>query len=107
MKWQWFKEVTHHCPDKPIIVLALQTDRRTDKATIEMFDRARQGHIATPEEGMAMAKELRARRYLECSAVMQQGSQEVLKAFVEVGTNGKQVKSQKISKKTNRECIVM
>jgi GTPase SAR1 family protein len=107
VKWQWFKEVTHHCPDKPIIVLALQTDRRTDKATIEMFDRARQGHIVTPEEGMAMAKELRARRYLECSAVMQQGSQEVLKALVEVGTNGKQVKSQKISKKTNRECIVM
>lgn len=104
---RWFKEVTHYSLDKPIILLALQADRRQDPATIEMFDRARQGKITTYEEGEDMAKHLNVERYLECSVAKDQGLQDLLKALVEVGTQGKQKKNLKSGKESKRECILM
>ncbi len=77
---------------------------------IELYDRARQGSIDTPADGAKIAAEIGAERYLECSAVMEQGLQELLISLVEVGLSGKQNKSRTDKKgskqKAKQECNI-
>ena len=69
---QWFPEVSHHCPNTPIILVGTKLDLRDDKETIEKLKEKKLSPL-TYAQGLQMGKEVGAVKYLECSALTQKG----------------------------------
>uniref|UniRef100_A0A3B4X4K5 Rac family small GTPase 2 n=1 Tax=Seriola lalandi dorsalis TaxID=1841481 RepID=A0A3B4X4K5_SERLL len=62
---KWYPEVPHHCPSTPIILMG-------PSLTIEKLKEKKLAPITYPQ-GLALAKEIDAVKYLECSALTQGG----------------------------------
>ena len=73
---QWYPEVSHHCPNTPIILVGTKLDLRDDKETIEKLKEKKMCPISTAQ-GLQMSKEISAVKYLECSALTQKGLKQV------------------------------
>ena len=43
---QWFPEVSHHCPNTPIILVGTKLDLRDDRETIEKLKEKRLGPVS-------------------------------------------------------------
>ncbi|XP_052327858.1 ras-related C3 botulinum toxin substrate 3-like isoform X1 [Oncorhynchus keta] len=69
---KWYPEVRHHCPNTPIILVGTKLDLRDDKDTTERLRDKKLSPITYPQ-GLAMAREIGAVKYLECSALTQRG----------------------------------
>ena len=67
---QWVPEISHHCQKTPFLLVGTQIDLRDDAATIEKLAKNKQKPL-TLEVGEKLAKELRAVKYVECSALTQ------------------------------------
>ena len=67
---QWVPEITHHCQKTPFLLVGTQIDLRDDAATVEKLAKNKQKPI-TYESGEKLAKELKAVKYVECSALTQ------------------------------------
>lgn len=76
VKEKWFPEVHHHCPGVPCLIVGTQVDLRDDKVIVEKLQRQRLKPI-TAEQGSRLARELRAVKYVECSALTQRGLKNV------------------------------
>lgn len=63
-------EITHHCQRTPFLLVGTQIDLRDDVATIEKLAKNKQKPISG-EQGEKLAKELKAVKYVECSALTQ------------------------------------
>ncbi|CAH1766977.1 9406_t:CDS:2 [Entrophospora sp. SA101] len=73
---KWYPEITHHAPNIPIILVGTKLDLREDKDTINKLRQKSQLPISYPQ-GLQMAKDIAAVRYLECSALTQKGLKNV------------------------------
>ena len=73
---KWTPEVNHFCPNVPIILVGNKKDLRNDSNTIKQLGRMKQSPVKT-EEGRAMADQINALAYLECSAKSKEGVREV------------------------------
>merc|ERR1711964_226260 len=73
---KWYPEVSHHCPNTPIILVATKLDLRDDK---EMMEKLKEKKLQPTScaQGLQMAKEINAVKYLECSALTQKGLKQV------------------------------
>ena len=69
---KWYPEVIHHSPNTPIILVGTKLDLRDDAQTLEKLRERKLAPISYPQ-GLAMAKEIGAVKYLECSALTQKG----------------------------------
>lgn len=67
---QWVPEITHHCQKTPFLLVGTQVDLRDESGTIEKLAKNKQKPV-TPEQGEKLAKELKAVKYVECSALTQ------------------------------------
>mmetsp|Transcript_110591 Transcript_110591/g.155247 ORF Transcript_110591/g.155247 Transcript_110591/m.155247 type:complete len:199 (-) Transcript_110591:72-668(-) len=76
VRTKWWPEVTHHCPSAKLILVGTKLDLREEKETIERLREKGQAPI-TPDEGRALAKEIGAHTYMECSALTQKGLKQV------------------------------
>ena len=73
--------MAHFCESVPLILVCTKTDLRNEDTTKSLM--AAQGTTPiTPLEGEKVAKEIGARRYLECSAKEGRGVREVFDAAV-------------------------
>ena len=68
---QWYPEVSHHCPNTPSILVGTKLDLREDGGTIKMLKDKNMMPLTYPQ-GLQMAKEINAVKYIECSALTQQ-----------------------------------
>ncbi|XP_022091425.1 ras-related C3 botulinum toxin substrate 1 [Acanthaster planci] len=92
---KWNPEVTHHCPNTPIILVGTKLDLRDDKEAIEKLKEKRLSPI-TYTQGLQMCKEINAVKFLECSALTQKGLKTVFdEAIRAVLCPPKQVKKKK------------
>lgn len=68
VKEKWYPEVNHHCPGIPIVLVGTKLDLRDDHVTTEAL---REKHMSpiTSLQGLHLQKEIRAVKYVECSAV--------------------------------------
>ncbi|RSH82969.1 GTP-binding protein Rho1 [Saitozyma podzolica] len=73
---KWVTEVLHFCKGRPIILVACKKDLRDDPKTIQDPAWMNQGPV-TRAEGIAVAQEIRARDYVECSTTTGEGVREV------------------------------
>ncbi|XP_045129821.1 ras-related protein Rac1 isoform X1 [Portunus trituberculatus] len=69
---KWYPEVRHHCPNTPIILVGTKLDLREDRDTLDKLKDKKLSPISYPQ-GLSMAKEVGATKYLECSALTQKG----------------------------------
>lgn len=67
---QWVPEITHHCPKTPFLLVGTQIDLRDDPSTIEKLAKNKQKPI-TPETADKLGRDLKAVKYVECSALTQ------------------------------------
>lgn len=71
-KSKWHPEVMHHAPAARVLLVGTKTDLRTDEN--ELSELRRKGMSAvTKAQGEALAKELGAVAYVECSALSGEG----------------------------------
>lgn len=73
---KWFPEINHHAPDKPMILIGTKLDLREDPETIEKL-RLKNLTPVSYTQGIQMAKDINAVKYLECSALTQKGLKNV------------------------------
>ena len=100
-KQKWYPELKHHCPGVPIICVGTKLDLRSDANTVAKLREKNQTPIST-EEGMDMAKQIGAVKYLECSALTQKGLKNVFDEAIRVVL----VPPQKTKKKA-KKCVIM
>lgn len=68
--FQWVPEITHHCQKTPFLLVGTQIDLREDVNTMEKLAKNKQKPVSL-EQGEKLAKELKAVKYVECSALTQ------------------------------------
>ena len=73
---KWVPEITHHCPKTPFLLVGTQVDLRDDAGTIEKLTKNKQKPIAV-EAAERLIRELKAVKYVECSALTQKGLKNV------------------------------
>ena len=80
---KWKPEIRHYCKEVPILLLGTKLDLREDKETIERL-RTNQLTPITYPKGLALAKDVGAVKYLECSAKTNQGVQQAFETAIEL-----------------------
>jgi len=84
VKEKWVPEISHHCQKTPFLLVGTQIDLRDDAATIEKLQKNKQRPL-TQEAGEKLQKDLRAVKYVECSALTQVGLKDVFDEALLVG----------------------
>ncbi|KAK2908801.1 hypothetical protein QQF64_001253 [Cirrhinus molitorella] len=79
LRHKWIAEVREYLPKVPVLVVATQTDNR------EMGPY--RANCTTATEGKQVAQEIRAKGYLECSALSNRGVQQVFECAVRTAVN--------------------
>lgn len=86
VKGKWYPEVSHHCPNVPIILVGTKLDLRDDKETIDKLQEKKRAPITYPQ-GLQLLKEINGTKYLECSALTQQGLKQVFEEAIRAVLN--------------------
>lgn len=73
---QWYPEIDHHAPGVPIILVGTKLDLRDDEATKDSLRQKKMAPIQY-EQAVMVAKEIKAQKYLECSALTQRNLKSV------------------------------
>lgn len=73
---KWLDEILEYCPGVKLVLVALKCDLREDRTVKERLQRYGT-HTVQYEEGLAVARRIRASRYLECSSKHNRGVSEV------------------------------
>ena len=73
---KWAPEIKHYCPKTPFLLVGTQIDLREDAATMLKLAKNKKRPISL-EMGERLAKEVKAVKYVECSALTQQGLKNV------------------------------
>ena len=76
VKAKWFPEIEHHAPNVPIILVGTKLDLRDDRATTDGL-RSKRMEPVSFEQALSVAKDIRAHKYLECSALTQRNLKSV------------------------------
>ena len=76
VKAKWSPEIAHHAPGVPIILVGTKLDLREDSKTLESL-RSKRMEPVSYEQALQTAKEIQARKYLECSALTQRNLKSV------------------------------
>ena len=94
VKAKWYPEINHPCPNVPILVVGTKLDLREDKATIDRLAEKRLAPVSHAQ-GLQLAKEINASKYLECSALTQKGLKAVFDEAIRVVLQPKPTKKAK------------
>lgn len=81
MEEKWIPELKKYSRGTPFILVGTQSDRR-DVASV------RSGRGVSQEEGIALARKLRAIEYAECSAKTRDGLRDVFVGAIMTSLNG-------------------
>lgn len=76
VKEKWVPEIQHHCPKTPFLLVGTQIDLRDDEQTILKLQKSKQ-KVVSVEMGEKLARDTRAVKYVECSALTQKGLKNV------------------------------
>ncbi|KAL2421146.1 GTP-binding protein RHO3 [Exophiala dermatitidis] len=100
---KWIAEINEHCPGVKIVLCALKCDLREEQEKDDEEERtAPPRTMIQYNEGLEVARQIGALRYLECSAMRNRGVNE---AFTEAARVALQVKPAR--SKEDSKCAVM
>ncbi|XP_076459769.1 ras-related protein Rac1-like [Babylonia areolata] len=72
VRTKWYPEVSHHCPGTPIVLVGTKQDLRDSPEFVKSL-RRKQLEPISRVKGQALAGEIDAVKYMECSALTQKG----------------------------------
>ena len=90
---KWYPEVARHCPGTPIVLVGTKLDLRDDKGTMEQLKEKKLAPITTAQ-GVQMCKDVNAVKYVECSALTQQGLKGAFDEAIMAGLNAPKYKDE-------------
>ncbi|XP_072547683.1 ras homolog family member Ga [Salminus brasiliensis] len=90
IRLKWYPEVSQHCPNVPFLLVGTKMDQREDQEILKKLKEQNLTPVTKPQ-GEALAREIRAIKYLECSALKQVGVREVFMEAVRAFLNPKPV----------------
>ncbi|MES1912196.1 MAG: Rho GTPase protein rac1 [Cercozoa sp. M6MM] len=99
VKAKWYPEIQHHAPGVPLLLVGTKSDLRGDEATKQQLA-AKGQHIIAEEEALAMQKQIGAVKYLECSALTQEGLKNVFDEAIRAALT-------RPTKKKKKACLIM
>ncbi|XP_069496450.1 rho-related GTP-binding protein RhoG-like [Ambystoma mexicanum] len=91
VKHKWFPEVGHHCPNVPILLVGTKKDLRNNAEIMKKLKEQNQVPI-TQQQGTSLSRQIHAVKYMECSALNQEGIKEVFMEAVRAVLNPAPVK---------------
>lgn len=66
---KWLPEIRHNCPDRPFLLVGTKSDLRADDRIVRKLNlRAKQEPVSR-NDGIKIAKQIKALKYMECSAL--------------------------------------
>lgn len=74
---KWYPELRHHTPGVPIILVGTKADLRQTNFALPSPLASKGKALLTLQQGEALAKEIAAKKYVECSALTQEGLKKV------------------------------
>ena len=83
----WIKEVQEYCPDKPCILVGLESDLRDEFKSRADELKAEQMEPIPTSKGEEMAKKIKACKYIECSVRKNKNIAEVFDTAIKIGAN--------------------
>lgn len=86
IRTKWYPEVKEHADGTPIILVGTKLDLREKESAVATLKESGQEPV-TPEQGAACAKSIGAAKYLECSALTQEGLSEVFEEAIRICLN--------------------
>lgn len=81
IKNKWIPEIQQHAPGVPFIIVGTKLDLRNDPKTIAELEAKRQSPISKAH-GEVLCSELKGYKYIECSALTQEGLKQVFDAAI-------------------------
>lgn len=91
---KWAPETKYFCPNAPIVLVGIKKDTRNDPSEIKRLHEMKREPV-TLQEGQAMAKEIQAFAYIECSAKTKEGVKEVFETAARAALQVKKGKKEK------------
>jgi small GTP-binding protein len=77
---KWYPEVSHYCPNTPLILVGTKLDLRDNTLNADVQpgrDARGKSSVVSTQMGLQLAKDIKAFKYLECSALNQKGLKNV------------------------------
>ncbi|XP_050986235.1 ras homolog family member Ga [Labeo rohita] len=81
VKLKWYPEVSEHCPNVPILLVGTKKDLRDDPEVLKKL-KEKSLSVVSQQQGVALARQIQAYKYMECSALNQEGVKEVFSEAV-------------------------
>ncbi|KAH3745716.1 small GTP-binding protein domain [Pelomyxa schiedti] len=105
---KWFPEIKHYSPGVPFILVGLKKDARNDKDTLAQLAKRNVVPVST-ETGQAVATRLGAAKFIECSALTQEGLQDVFNSAIRtfIDKHGELGPKSKKSKRSHKQCNIL
>ena len=86
VKSKWWPEIQHHAPGVPIILVGTKADLRNDQATINQLQ-SKGLRVISLAEANQRVTEIGAVKYMECSALTQEGLKLVFDEAIRAALN--------------------
>ena len=96
VRTKWIQEIETHTPKVPILLVGTKLDLRDDRETLVELQEKRQVPI-TYTQGVQLAKDIKAIKYMECSAVTQQGLRQIFEEAIRAALSPNEKKSRRKS----------
>lgn len=91
VKAKWIPEIQHHAPGVPLVLVGTKSDLRDDQEQISQLQ-SKGLVMVTPQAADQMAGEIGAAKYLECSALTQEGLKAVFDEAIRAALQPKKKK---------------
>jgi len=102
---RWLPEIEAHCGGVPIILVGTKNDLRSKPDVVEQL-KAEGTRPVTADEGARVAAQMKAYKYIECSALTQENLQEVfqetIRSVIRKGSSGSGASSSSASGTTSK-----
>jgi len=102
VKQKWWPEVSHHCPTTNILV-GTKSDLREDLEKIESLKEKGLTPV-TVEQGENLSREIKAVKYMECSALTQKGLKEIFDLAIKTAVHPTE---KKFVHKKKQKCTIL
>ncbi|XP_016339048.1 rho-related GTP-binding protein RhoG-like [Sinocyclocheilus anshuiensis] len=99
VKLKWYPEVSEHCPNVPILLVGTKKDLRDDPEVLKKL-KEKNLSVVSQQQGVALARQIQASKYMECSALSQDGVKEVFTEAVHAFLNPK-------SQAPKKSCVLL
>ncbi|KAH7124188.1 cell division control protein 42 [Dactylonectria macrodidyma] len=97
---KWFPEVLHHCTGVPCLIVGTQVDLRDDPSVREKLAKQKMAPVRR-EDGVRMARDVGAVKYVECSALTQYKLKDVFDEAIMAALGSPSLK------KKSHKCLVL